>query len=90
MFKIDDLYYVVIFLDGCGYVEDGREIFDDEEAAEPYNPSTKKEEGHAKKRKARVSALAEPSSSKGKGNIRNLISSMPNKKKEVFAVLDII
>ncbi|GBP39586.1 DNA polymerase alpha catalytic subunit [Eumeta japonica] len=61
--------------DGAGYVEDGREIFDDEE--EDSYVISNKESGRGQKRKARVSA--HPSS---KSNIRNLLGSMPSKKKE--------
>ncbi|XP_035429801.2 DNA polymerase alpha catalytic subunit [Spodoptera frugiperda] len=62
--------------DGTGYVEDGREIFDDDEIEDTYVASSNKESGRGQKRKARV---APPTS---KGNIRNLLGSMPTKKKE--------
>lgn len=62
-------------------MEDGREIFDDDEIDDSYEASTKKEAGRGQKRKARV---APPTS---KGNIRNLLGSMPTKKKEVSSKL---
>ncbi|XP_073947289.1 DNA polymerase alpha catalytic subunit [Choristoneura fumiferana] len=61
--------------DGTGYVEDGREIFDDDEGDESYLSSSK-EAGRGQKRKARVVAP------NAKGNIRNLLGAMPTKKKE--------
>lgn len=66
-----------MFLDGTGYVEDGREIFDDEEV-DVYEATNTKESGRGQKRKAKLAA--QPNS---KGNIRTLLGSMPTKKKEV-------
>ncbi|KAJ0181362.1 hypothetical protein K1T71_003447 [Dendrolimus kikuchii] len=62
--------------DGTGYIEDGREIFDDDEIEDSYVATNSKETGRGQKRKAKVAA---PSS---KGNIRNLLGAMPTKKKE--------
>ncbi|CAG9782777.1 unnamed protein product [Diatraea saccharalis] len=69
---------------GTGYVEDGREIFDDDDEIEDtYVPVNNKDSGRGQKRKARVAA--EPSL---KGNIRNLLGSMPAKKKEDVKLSD--
>lgn len=73
-------------LDGCGYVEDGREIFDDDDEGDNSKKvEIKDKESRAKKRKARVSALSDHnSSSSGKSNLRNMLSNMISKKKEVL------
>lgn len=59
-------------------MEDGREIFDDDEGE--YEATISKETGRGQKRKAKVAA--QPSA---KGNIRNLLGAMPTKKKEVLS-----
>lgn len=63
-------------LDGSGYVEDGRDIFDDDLDAESIAASSKNVKTQSKKRKA-VSEIA------GKGNIQFMLSNMPAKKTEV-------
>lgn len=64
-------------------MEDGREIFDDDEIEDTYVAVNSKESGRGQKRKARVSA--QPGA---KGNIRNLLGAMPAKKKEVCHTLN--
>lgn len=72
------LLLIVFFIDGSGYVEDGREIFDDDEIEDSYVSTNSKESSRGQKRKARVADIAS-----GKGNIRNLLGNMPARKKEV-------
>lgn len=70
---------VCALADGTGYVEDGREIFDDDED-DTYVATNTKESGRGQKRKK---LSAQPSA---KGNIRNLLGAMPTKKKEVYFI----
>ncbi|XP_013168411.1 PREDICTED: DNA polymerase alpha catalytic subunit [Papilio xuthus] len=69
--------------DGTGYVEDGREIFDDDVIEDTYVASNGKESGRGMKRKARLAPQAN-----SKGNIRNLLGAMPVKKKEDVKISD--
>lgn len=67
----------MFYLDGSGYVEDGREIFDDDLDSESIAAaSVMSKEKHSKKKKS-ISANA------GKGNLQFMLSNMPTKKKEV-------
>lgn len=70
--------FVVYVLDGHGYVEDGRDIFDDDLDSDSIAVASAraKEKGGKKKKKA-VSA------NHTKGNLQFMISNMPSKKKEV-------
>lgn len=64
------------FLDGSGYVEDGRDIFDDDlDSQSIAQASNTKAKGV--KRKKNVSEIS------NKGNIQLLLSNLPNKKREV-------
>jgi hypothetical protein len=66
--------------DGNGYVEDGRDIFDDDLDKESIAvASTSKGKGVKRKKK-----VAE---NPGRGNLQFMISNMPTKKKEVLITL---
>lgn len=68
---------MILTADGAGYVEDGRDIFDDDLDAESIAVASK--DGTNKKRKKK--AVSEQAV---KGNLQFLLSNMPSKKKEVF------
>ncbi|VEN38662.1 unnamed protein product [Callosobruchus maculatus] len=69
--------------DGSGYIEDGRDIFDDDLDSESiaHAQASGKEKGKKRKKKA-VSENA------GKGNLQQMISNMPTKKKEEVKIDD--
>lgn len=70
--------YIVLFTDGSGYIEDGRDIFDDDLDSESIAAaSALAKEKSSKKKKKSISANA------GKGNLQFMLSNMPSKKKEV-------
>lgn len=72
--------------DGSGYVEDGRDIFDDDLDDESISKSSKnKADGSRRGNKAK---LSDNSENKGSSNIRNMLMNMPVKKKEANVKLD--
>lgn len=81
MYNLNIYLTLSALLLGTGYVEDGREIFDDDVIEDTYVASNGKESGRGTKRKARLAPQAN-----SKGNIRNLIGAMPVKKKEVTTI----
>ena len=72
--------------DGSGYVEDGRDIFDDDLDDESISKSksTKSKDGSKKSR----GKGTDNSENKGSSTIRNMLMNMPVKKKEVIVKLD--
>lgn len=66
-----------MIIDGSGYVEDGRDIFDDDLDSQSIAQSSANK-GKGTKRKKNISEIA------GKGNIQSMISNLPNKKKQVI------
>ncbi|KAJ8966094.1 hypothetical protein NQ317_008769 [Molorchus minor] len=67
--------------DGSGYVEDGRDIFDDDLDMESIARASAKGKGTKRKKKS-VSENA------GKGNLQFMLSNMPSKKKEETKIDD--
>lgn len=66
--------------DGAGYVEDGREIFDDDLDEESIQTSKKQKPRSSKKRdRDTVAAESMPGP---KGDIKKLLANMPSKKKK--------
>ncbi|RZC38424.1 DNA polymerase alpha catalytic subunit, partial [Asbolus verrucosus] len=63
--------------DGSGYVEDGRDIFDDDLDKESIAAAASSSKGKGLKRKKKA-----VSENAGKGNVQFLLSNMPTKKKE--------
>lgn len=64
--------------DGSGYVEDGRDIFDDDlDSASIAAASAQAKDKSSKKKKKALSA------NHTKGNLQFMLSNMPSKKKEV-------
>lgn len=67
--------------DGCGYVEDGREIFDDDLDDESITRSSK-EKSHKTSRKRGRPTEEKAETPKLGGNIRNMLMNVSTKKKK--------
>jgi len=72
--------FLIPTTDGSGYVEDGRDIFDDDLDEESINKNASKSE-KSKKRPRAVSKAAGTSDGPSGSSIRSMLMSMPVKKK---------
>lgn len=71
--------------DGTGYVEDGREIFDDEETEEPED-TKKRNKSNKKEGKKRLRDVNKPA--EGSSSIQSMFGNVVAKKKEAKVKLD--
>lgn len=72
--------------DGTGYVEDGREIFDDEDADDSDDAAKKRDKGDKKRAKKRLRDVNKPA--EGKASILNMFGNASVKKKDAKVKLD--
>lgn len=72
-----NFWYLNNVLDGNGYVEDGRDIFDDDLDSQSIAQASANK-GKGTKRKKNVADIS------SKSNIQQMLSNLPNKKKEVI------
>lgn len=72
--------------DGTGYVEDGREIFDDEEIEEQESATKKRDNANKKGAKKRLRDVNKPA--EGSSSIRSMFGNVSVKKKESKVKLD--
>lgn len=71
--------------DGTGYVEDGREIFDDDDEEDlPRKGANKSKRGGDNNKKKRVKDIGDPM--QGKGSIKSLFGNAVPKKKDVSSI----